>query len=50
MQIDLSTAFDRINHLSILYRLWSVGIGGYVVYTDTVSVKSITARYGGWSE
>ena len=28
MQIDFSTAFDRVNHLGILYNLCSVGIGG----------------------
>ena len=74
VQIDFSAAFDRGNHLGILYRLCSVGIGGSlsavismaqavlcvcrkvflkhqvncVVYTDAVSVKPITARYGGW--
>ena len=50
VQIDFSAAFDRVNHYGILYRLCSVGIGGtlYVVYTDTVSVKPITARYGLW--
>ena len=28
MQIDFSAAFDRVNHLGILYKLCSVGIGG----------------------
>ena len=28
MQIDFSTAFDRVNHWGILYKLCSVGIGG----------------------
>ena len=41
VQIDFSAAFDRVNHLGILYKLCSVGIG-------TVSIKSITASYGGW--
>ena len=47
VKIDFSAAFDRVNHQGILYiyRLCSVGIGGWVVYTGTVSVKSITARY-----
>ena len=27
--------FDRVNHLSILYKLCSVGIGGYVLSTLT---------------
>ena len=50
VQIDFSAAFDRVNHQGILYRLCSVGIGGSVlsILADTVSVKSITARYDGW--
>ena len=28
VQIDFSAAFDRVNHLGILYTLCSVGIGG----------------------
>ena len=28
VQIDFSAAFDRVNHLFILYRIYSVGIGG----------------------
>ena len=39
VQIDFSAAFDRVNHLGILYKLCSVGIGG--------SVLSMV-RYGGW--
>ena len=31
MQIDFSAAFDRVNHLAILYKLCSVGIGGSVL-------------------
>ena len=31
MQIDFSAAFDRVNHLGILYRLCSVGIEGSVL-------------------
>ena len=27
VQIDISAAFDRVNHLGILYKLCSVGIG-----------------------
>ena len=30
MQIDFSAAIDRVNHQVILYRLSSVGIGGFV--------------------
>ena len=29
--IDFSVAFDRANHLGILYKLCSVGIGGFVL-------------------
>ena len=48
IQIDFSTPFDRVNLQGILYKLCSVGIGGSVViYIDTVSIKSITACYGG---
>ena len=31
MQIDFSAAFDRVNHLGILYKLCSVSIGGSVL-------------------
>ena len=31
MQIDFSAAFDRVNHQGILYKLCSVGIGGFVL-------------------
>ena len=47
-QIDFSAASDRVNHLGILYKLCSAGIGGPVLSILTVSVKPITARYGGW--
>ena len=36
-QIDISAAFDRVNHQGILYKLCSVGIGG--------SVLSILAQF-----
>ena len=48
VQIDFSAAIDRVNHLGILYNLCSVGIGGSVFSILTVSIKPITARYGGW--
>ena len=35
VQIDFSAAFDMVNHLSILYRLCSVIIGGLVLYILT---------------
>ena len=48
VQIDFSAAFDTVNHQGILYMLCSVGIGGSVLlYVVTVSIKSITERYGG---
>ena len=31
VQIDFSAAFDRVNHLGVLYKLCSVGIGGSVL-------------------
>ena len=31
MQIDFSAAFDRVNHQGMLYKLCSVGIGGFVL-------------------
>ena len=31
VQIDFSAPFDRVNHLGILYYLFSVGIGGPVL-------------------
>ena len=31
VQIDFSAAFDRVNHLSILYKLCAVGIGGCIL-------------------
>ena len=29
-QIHFTAAFDRVNNQGILYKLWSVGLGGYV--------------------
>ena len=48
VMIDFSAAFDRVNHLGILYKLCSFGIGGSVLSILTVSIKPITAHYGGW--
>ena len=31
MQLDFSAAFDRVDHLGILHKLGSVGIGSYVL-------------------
>ena len=35
VQIDFSATFDRVNHLGILYKLYSVGIGGSVLSIST---------------
>ena len=42
MQIDFSAAFDRVNHLGILYKLCSVGITGSVlsILTEFLSNRS----------
>ena len=42
VQIDFSAAFDRVNHLGILYKLCSVGIGGSVlsIFTQFLSNPS----------
>ena len=41
-QIDFSDAFDRVNHLDILYKLYSVGIIGSVlsILTQFLSNRS----------
>ena len=31
VQIDFSAVFNTVNHQGILYRLWSVGVGGSVL-------------------
>ena len=40
VQIDFSAAFDRVNHLGILYKLCSVGIGGSVLSVLTQSLSN----------
>ena len=42
VQIDFSAAFDRVNHLGILYKLCSVGIGGSLlcILTQFLSNRS----------
>ena len=42
VQIDFSAAFDRVNHLGILYKLCFVGIGGSVlsILTQFLSDRS----------
>ena len=45
MQIDFSTAFDRVNHQGIDH---NHGFGGPVFSIfDTVFIKSITTHYSG---
>ena len=38
VQIDFNTAFDRVNHQGILFKLCSVGVGGSVLSVLTVSL------------
>ena len=42
VQIDFRAAFDRVNHHGILYKLYSVGIGGFVlsILTQFLSNRS----------
>ena len=40
MEIDVSAAFDRVNHQGILYMLCSVGIGGSVLSILTQSLSN----------
>ena len=47
-QIDFRAAFDRVNHQGILYKLFCGYLRFCVVNIDTVNIKSIIARYGGW--
>ena len=35
VQFDFSAAFDRVSHQRILFKLWSVDIGGYVMFKLT---------------
>ena len=44
MQNDFSAAFDRINHLDILYKLCSVGIGGSVLSILTQFLSNRTQQ------
>ena len=51
VQIDFSTAFDRIDHQGILYKLCSVGIGGPVlsILAQYLSNRSQHVMVYGWS-
>ena len=44
VQIDFSAAFDRVNHLGILYKLCSVGIGGSVLSILTQFLSNRTQQ------
>ena len=48
VQIDFSSAFDNVNHLGILYKLCSVGIGGSVLSILTQFLSKRPENYGGW--
>ena len=48
VQINFSAAFDRVNHLGILYKLCSVDIGGSVLSILTQFLSNRSASYGGW--
>ena len=53
MQIDFGASFDRVNHLGILYKLCSVGIGCYVlsILTQFYSNRSQHVMVDGcWSK
>ena len=49
VQIDFNAAFDRVNHLGILYKLCSVGIGGSVlsILTQFLSNRSLQVMVDG---
>ena len=49
MQIDFTAAFDRVNHLGILYKLCSVGVVGSVlsILTQFLSNRSQHVMVGG---
>ena len=49
MQIDFSAAFDRVNHLGILYKLCSVGTAGSVlsILTPFLSNRSLQVMVDG---
>ena len=49
VQIDFSAAIDRVNHLGILYKLCSVGIGGSVLSKLKQFLTNRSQHvYGGW--
>ena len=50
VQIDFSAAFDNVNHLGILYKLCSLGIGGSVlsILTEFLSNRSQQVMVDGY--
>ena len=56
VQLDLSAAFDRVNHTALLFKLQSVGIGGRLLDICREFLKHRRQRVvvdgvnGGWSE
>ena len=44
MQFDFSEAFNRVNHLGILYKLCSVGIGGSILSILTQFLLRVYGR------
>ena len=44
-KIDFSAAFDRVNHMGILYKLCSVGIGGSVVLSILTKFPSNRSQH-----
>ena len=48
VKIDFNAASDRVNHQGIINKAMFSGYWIFcIVYIDTVSIKSITARNGG---
>ncbi|KAI3381869.1 hypothetical protein SNEBB_010891 [Seison nebaliae] len=44
VQIDFSAAFDRVNHIALLHKLKSVGVGGSVLSIATEFLRSRVQR------
>ena len=53
VQIDFSTAFDKVNQQGIIYQLCSVGIRDYVMSILTLFISNLSQNAimdGRWSE
>ena len=48
VQIDFSAAFDRVNHIGILYKLCCVGVGGSVLSILTQFLSNRSQTDDGW--